>query len=83
MELFGRNAQKRECSAAVRRELDGRGMRGRAHIAIAFRLGLLMLEQGWITAAVEAGALEAQTSSRLGQAWRLADPAARTDEVSW
>jgi len=55
--------------AAVRRELDGRGSG-----AITYRhrlpLGLLMLEQGWITAGQLKLALEAQKASgggRLGQ----------------
>jgi hypothetical protein len=52
--------------AAVRRELDGRGSsldRYRHRIP----LGLLMLEQGWITAAQLRGALEGQRANKAGR----------------
>ena len=55
--------------AAVRRELDGRGIGTERH-RHRVPLGLLMMEQGWITAAQLKGALEAQKTSgagRLGQ----------------
>ncbi len=55
--------------AAARRELDGRGNGTEKH-RHRVPLGLLMMEQGWITAAQLKGALEAQKGSgagRLGQ----------------
>jgi len=55
--------------AAVRRELDGRGS-GAAWHRHRLPLGLLMMEQGWITAGQLKQALEAQKSAgggRLGQ----------------
>jgi hypothetical protein len=54
---------------AVRRELDGRG-RAQQYHRHRIPLGLLMLEQGWITTSQLRGALEAQRESgagRLGQ----------------
>ncbi len=63
-----------ECTAArlqgaVRRELDGRGAVGESH-RHRIPLGLLMLEQGWITQGQLRRALDAQKSAasgRLGQ----------------
>jgi len=55
--------------AAVRRELDGRGTSATLH-RHRLPLGLLMMEQGWITAGQLKQALEAQKSAgngRLGQ----------------
>lgn len=54
---------------AVRRELDGRGAMPQSH-RHRVPLGLLMMEQGWITAAQLKGALQAQKAAgtgRLGQ----------------
>jgi hypothetical protein len=52
--------------AAVSRELDGRGSSAEAH-RHRVPLGLLMLEQGWITAAQLRGALEGQRVNRAGR----------------
>ena len=52
--------------AAVRRELDGRGNGGEKH-RHRVPLGLLMMEQGWITPAQLKGALEAQKASGGGR----------------
>ncbi len=60
---------EKQVQAAVRRELDGRG-RGAADYRHRLPLGLLMMEQGWITAAQLKHALEAQKEARevrLGQ----------------
>ena len=53
----------------VRRELDGRGSGARRY-RHRVPLGLLMMEQGWITAGQLKQALEAQKSGR----WRAAGP---------
>jgi len=53
-------------AAAVRRELDGRGSSAEVH-RHRIPLGLLMLEQGWITAPQLRGALEAQRTNRAGR----------------
>jgi len=52
--------------AAVARELDGRGSAAETH-RHRVPLGLLMLEQGWITAAQLRGALESQRANRAGR----------------
>src|SRR5450631_41042 len=51
---------------AVRRELDGRGSVQDKH-RHRVPLGLLMLEQGWITAGQLRGALEAQKTAGSGR----------------
>lgn len=51
---------------AVARELDGRGMPIEQH-RHRIPLGLLMLEQGWITAAQLRGALEGQRTHKAGR----------------
>jgi hypothetical protein len=56
-------------TAAVRRELDGRGLATESH-PHRIPLGLMMLEQGWITSSQLRQALDAQRvakSGRLGQ----------------
>jgi Type II secretion system (T2SS), protein E, N-terminal domain len=52
--------------AAVSRELDGRGSSLEKH-RHRVPLGLLMLEQGWITSAQLRGALEGQRANRAGR----------------
>ncbi|HEY3703663.1 MAG TPA: hypothetical protein VGL22_01290 [Terracidiphilus sp.] len=52
--------------AAVSRELDGRGSSATVH-RHRVPLGLLMLEQGWITQAQLRGALEGQRANRAGR----------------
>jgi hypothetical protein len=58
-----------QVAAAVRRELDGRSQAGESH-PHRIPLGLVMLEQGWITSSQLRQALEAQRAAkggRLGQ----------------
>jgi hypothetical protein len=60
-----------ECTAqrlqgAIARELDGRGRTSEMH-AHRVPLGLLMLEQGWVTAAQLRSALEGQRSNHAGR----------------
>ena len=52
--------------AAISRELDGRGFSAERH-RHRVPLGLLMLEQGWITAAQLRGALEHQRANKAGR----------------
>jgi hypothetical protein len=52
--------------AAVRREMDGRGSVQENH-RHRIPLGLMMLEQGWITAAQLRGALDAQKAAGAGR----------------
>jgi hypothetical protein len=52
--------------AAVRREMDGRGSSQENH-RHRIPLGLVMLEQGWITSTQLRGALEAQRAARAGR----------------
>jgi hypothetical protein len=56
--------------AAVRREMDGRGSTLETH-RHRIPLGLVMLEQGWITSAQLRGAVEAQKAAGAGRlgAW--------------
>ena len=54
---------EKQVQAALHRELDGRG-RGPARYRHRLPLGLLMMEQGWITAAQLRRALEAQKEAR-------------------
>jgi hypothetical protein len=51
---------------AVRRELDGRSIAGEQH-RHRVPLGLVMMEQGWITPAQLKGALEAQKATGAGR----------------
>ncbi|MGO9316788.1 MAG: hypothetical protein ACLPXT_04355 [Terracidiphilus sp.] len=53
-------------TAAVRRELDGRSMAGETH-QHRIPLGLVMLEQGWITSGQLRHALEAQRAAKAGR----------------
>ena len=53
-------------AAAVRRELDGRSLAGESH-AHRIPLGLVMLEQGWITISQLRQALEAQRVAKGGR----------------
>ena len=53
-------------TAAVNRELDGRGYAGESH-RHRIPLGLVMLEQGWITQTQLRRALEAQKAARTGR----------------
>jgi hypothetical protein len=53
-------------AAAVNRELDGRGDTGEGHHH-RIPLGLVMLEQGWITQAQLRRALDAQKAARTGR----------------
>lgn len=77
-----------ECTAtqvrgAVRRELDGRGS-ARASHRHRIPLGLVMLEQGWITQSQLRSALEAQKATgkgRLGQ-WLVHQGAASEERVT-
>ena len=52
--------------AAVRREMDGRGSSQENH-RHRIPLGLVMLEQGWITSQQLRGALESQRAARAGR----------------
>jgi hypothetical protein len=67
-----------QVSAAVRRELDGRGVAQESH-QHRIPLGLVMLEQGWITTGQLRQALEAQ---RVAKAGRLGHWLARQQGVS-
>jgi len=53
-------------AAAVRRELDGRGTAAESH-QHRIPLGLLMLEQGWITSGKLRQALDAQRAAKAGR----------------
>jgi len=53
-------------SAAVRRELDGRGLAAESH-QHRIPLGLVMLEQGWITSGQLRQALDAQRVAKAGR----------------
>jgi hypothetical protein len=53
-------------AAAVRRELDGRSLTGESH-QHRIPLGLVMLEQGWITVGQLRKALEAQRVAKAGR----------------
>ena len=53
-------------SAAVRRELDGRGVAAESH-QHRIPLGLVMLEQGWITSGQLRQALDAQRVAKAGR----------------
>jgi hypothetical protein len=53
-------------AAAVRRELDGRGLAAESH-QHRIPLGLLMLEQGWITSGKLRQALDAQRTAKAGR----------------
>jgi hypothetical protein len=53
-------------AAAVRRELDGRGLSAEIH-RHRIPLGLVMLEQGWITSGQLRQALDAQRVSKAGR----------------
>lgn len=69
--------------SAVRRELDGRQNSGESHHH-RIPLGLLMLEQGWITQSQLRLALEAQKSAatgRLGQ-WLIGQHAVSEETVT-
>ena len=53
-------------AAAVRRELDGRGLAAESH-QHRIPLGLVMLEQGWITSGQLRQSLEAQRAAKAGR----------------
>jgi hypothetical protein len=53
-------------AAAVRRELDGRGLAAESH-QHRIPLGLMMLEQGWITSGQLRQALDAQRMAKAGR----------------
>jgi hypothetical protein len=53
-------------AAAVRRELDGRGLAAESH-QHRIPLGLVMLEQGWITSGQLRQALDAQRAAKAGR----------------
>jgi hypothetical protein len=53
-------------AAAVRRELDSRGLAAESH-QHRIPLGLLMLEQGWITSGKLRQALDAQRAAKAGR----------------
>ena len=55
-----------QVAAAVRRELDGRGLIAESH-QHRIPLGLVMLEQGWITSGQLRQALDAQRSAKTGR----------------
>lgn len=68
---------------ALRREMDGRGAAQEVH-RHRIPLGLVMLEQGWITSAQLREALDAQRSAgggRLGQ-WLVCHRAASEEQVT-
>jgi hypothetical protein len=65
-------------AAAVRRELDGRGQAAESH-SHRIPLGLVMLEQGWITSVQLRQALDAQ---RVAKAGRLGQWLVRQQGVS-
>jgi hypothetical protein len=65
-------------AAAVRRELDGRGLAAESH-QHRIPLGLVMLEQGWITSGQLRQALDAQ---RVAKAGRLGQWLVRQHAVS-
>jgi hypothetical protein len=56
----------RRIQAAVRREMDGRGVSQDSH-RHRIPLGLMMLEQGWITSAQLKQAVDAQRAARTGR----------------
>jgi hypothetical protein len=55
-----------QVAAAVRRELDGRGVIAESH-QHRIPLGLVMLEQGWITSSQLRQALDAQRAAKTGR----------------
>ncbi len=65
-------------TAAVRREMDGRGLAAESH-QHRIPLGLMMLEQGWITSGQLRQALDAQ---RMAKAGRLGQWLVRQQGVS-